>query len=55
MVDIENLGINDIVLHDKHGRGFVISCSERPSVKIKFTDGKSLLFTNINKEELKYA
>ena len=51
-LNISDLSLGEAVYHEKLGKGVVIACTEKPSVKIKFASGETKLFTEENEKEL---
>lgn len=52
MIDISDTGLNEVVVHKKYGQGTVIECSEKPSIKVRFSSGLVKVFTDKNATEL---
>lgn len=50
-VDIGYLGLGDMVFY-KGQKGYVEKCTEKPSVTIRFEDGKRKVFTEANQGDL---
>lgn len=45
MVDIASLGLGDSVRHKRLGKGKVIECTEKPSIRVEFSNGGRMNFT----------
>jgi hypothetical protein len=49
--DIEEASLGQKVTHKKFGVGEVIACTERPRIRVRFTDGRTQVFSKDKAEE----